>query len=219
MAITPEENVKKDFRESEFLDARTKVWMLIEDFASHIRPGMLESEAKIIGKEILVKEGISQSWHAPQVRFGSHTLKSFGEPVSEDLRLGDNDIFFLDLGLVWNGYEADAGRTFVVGSDVEHLKCRDDARRIFEEVATHWSNNKVSGVALYDFAIKSARSRGWILNLDLNGHRLGDFPHALVHKGSLQDFAEVPSPKRWVLEIQIRHPSKSFGAFFEDLLI
>ena len=28
-----------------------------------------------------------------------------------------------------------------------------------------------------------------------------------------------PSSGLWVLEIQIRHPSREFGAFFEDLLL
>jgi methionyl aminopeptidase len=28
-----------------------------------------------------------------------------------------------------------------------------------------------------------------------------------------------PSALRWMLEIQIRHPKRNFGAFFEDLLV
>jgi methionyl aminopeptidase len=28
-----------------------------------------------------------------------------------------------------------------------------------------------------------------------------------------------PSPLVWVLEIHIRHPTRKFGAFFEDMLL
>jgi hypothetical protein len=29
----------------------------------------------------------------------------------------------------------------------------------------------------------------------------------------------VPALRRWMLEIQIAHPTRPFGAFYEDLLI
>jgi len=212
------ESVKEDFSEAQFFEARAKVWAMIDALASEMRPGLRESEAKEICKKMFRDEGISQAWHATQIRFGQHTLKSFGEATDIDAILGENDIFFLDLGVVWNGYEGDAGRTFVVGKNPDYEKCRDDVRRIFDEVAAHWSRDKVNGIELYDFAVERAKAYGWVLNLDLNGHRLGDFPHALVHKGSLMDFNETPSPNRWVLEIQIRHPTESYGAFYEDLL-
>lgn len=52
----------------------------------------------------------------------------------------------------------------------------------------------------------------------MNGHRLGDFPHAVYFKGKLGEIDIIPKEKLWVLEILIRHPRKNFGAFFEDLI-
>jgi hypothetical protein len=60
---------------------------------------------------------------------------------------------------------------------------------------------------------------GWKLNLDIKGHRVSDFPHAIYRAGSLGDFVGRPNGGLWILEIQIAHPSKRYGAFYEDLLI
>jgi len=73
--------------------------------------------------------------------------------------------------------------------------------------------------ALYDYAGQRARELGWELNLDLSGHRLGDFPHEAHYDGSLADADIRPNPNLWVLEMAIRHPTRAFGAFYEDLLL
>lgn len=59
---------------------------------------------------------------------------------------------------------------------------------------------------------------GWQLNLDIKGHRVSDFPHAIHRGGDLGDFEHYPNAGLWILEIQIAHPSKPYGAFYEDLL-
>jgi hypothetical protein len=53
----------------------------------------------------------------------------------------------------------------------------------------------------------------------MSGHRLSEFPHAAHHKGALADAPFTPSPGLWMLEIQLRHPTRPFGAFYEDLLL
>ena len=53
----------------------------------------------------------------------------------------------------------------------------------------------------------------------IQGHRVSDFPHAIYKAGRLGDFAERPSSGLWILEIQIAHPTRPFGAFHEDLLV
>ena len=60
---------------------------------------------------------------------------------------------------------------------------------------------------------------GWQFNLDIKGHRVSDFPHAIYRAGDLGDFAQCPASGLWILEIQIAHPSRPFGAFYEDLLV
>ena len=60
---------------------------------------------------------------------------------------------------------------------------------------------------------------GWELNFDLPGHRVSDFPHAIYKAGALGDLDTQPRTGLWILEIQIAHPTRPFGAFYEDLLI
>ena len=70
-----------------------------------------------------------------------------------------------------------------------------------------------------NFAQNCAKSYGWILSLEkANGHRISDFPHAARIRGNIEEFDSTPAPDRWILEIQIRHPTRPFGAFYEDLL-
>ncbi|WP_260433383.1 hypothetical protein [Burkholderia cepacia] len=37
--------------------------------------------------------------------------------------------------------------------------------------------------------------------------------------GNLGDFDATPAAGLWILEIQITHPTRPFGAFHEDLLV
>lgn len=38
------------------------------------------------------------------------------------------------------------------------------------------------------------------------------------HPPQIRFGEKAPTANRWILEIQIRHPSRNFGAFYEDLL-
>ena len=49
-------------------------------------------------------------------------------------------------------------------------------------------------------------------------HRVSDFPHKVHYKGNLGDQDFTPAPNLWILEIQLRHPTENWGAFYEDLL-
>ena len=58
--------------------------------------------------------GISTYWHKRIVRAGRNTLLPYAENPP-DLTIGEDDILFLDLGPVFEKWEADFGRTFVLG--------------------------------------------------------------------------------------------------------
>lgn len=96
--------------------------------------------------------------------------------------------------------------------------CAAAAETIFREVEAHWRATGDGGTALYDYAAARAAAHGWVLNLDIKGHRVSDFPHAIYKAGSLGHFDARPEKDLWILEIQIAHPSRPFGAFYEDLL-
>jgi hypothetical protein len=133
--------------------------------------------------------------------------------------LGENDIFFIDIAPRVEQWEGDGGASFVVGNAPDYARCAADAERLFHETRALWRDAKLTGEQLYDFAIRRAHELGWVLNLDLPGHRVSDFPHAAIHTGSLAEYDESPASMRWILEIHLTDPEGRFGAFFEDMLL
>jgi Xaa-Pro aminopeptidase len=200
-------------------EARQMTRRAMHEVAASIRPGMLEEEALELTRRSLKAAGLLRGGHGIHVRFGRNTLKSFGVPSDAGVVLQPDDVFFLDIGPVWQKWEADAGDTFVVGADPDMLRIASDVKTVFDDVSGRWRNAGLTGRALYEFAVERAEALGWRLNLEMNGHRLSDFPHAAFHKGSLAEAPFRPTSALWVLEIQIRHPERPFGAFFEDLLL
>lgn len=201
------------------LETRSRTRQAIERIAAGIQPGMLEETAVEYARQVLKEAQMVRGWHGIHVRFGPNTLKPFGVPSEPGVRLRDNDIFFIDIGPVWQKWEGDGGDTFVVGNDPQMHQAKQAVREVFNRVRAKWLADRVSGQDLYQYAAAQARSLGWELNLHMSGHRLADFPHAALHKGSLADAPFSPSNALWVLEIQIRHPERPFSAFYEDLLL
>lgn len=199
--------------------AQQKTWQAIEAIAAVIRPGMRESDAQRQGERILADLGMQRAWHPLLVRFGANTLKTFKERSEDDPVLGDNDIFFIDMGAVWQDHEGDAGATFTTGQDLEMIACAAAAKTLYDRVRDYWQAEGATGQALYRHAEELAAGMGWKLNLDIKGHRVSDFPHAVYKAGDLGDLAARPNSGLWILEIQIAHPTRPFGAFFEDLLV
>lgn len=213
------ETVGGDFSVDHLQFARDQTLQVILAAAKQIRAGMSESEARRLVQEVQTAHGARKSWHPAQIRFGKSTLLGFGHKTGEDVILQEDDIFFLDIGPIFRGHEGDVGRPFVIGHDPEMHRCCKDAGWIWQKVREHWREQQTTGMQLYQFAKNTATERGWILTLDkANGHRISDFPHAVNRRGSIEGFQQVPAANRWILEIQIRHPTRSFGAFYEDLL-
>lgn len=198
--------------------ARERSWAVLADIRARLRPGISETQAQVIAAETFHAHAVERLWHKPYIRFGEHTLKTYRERPEADLRLADDDIFFIDLGLVFDGHEGDVGDTFTVGDAPERQACADAARRLFHDVAAAWREQGISGRELYAFADEHAQAMGWQFNHAVKGHRVGDFPHAIHKAGNLGDLPGAPTPGLWVLEIQIAHPDEPFGAFYEDVL-
>lgn len=219
MAVMVDESVGTEFSVDAIKTARDLTLAVISEAAQNIKPGDSESYARELVKQIQQRLGAPKSWHPPQIRFGENTLLPFGVKGSDDIVLKENDIFFIDIGPIFNGHEGDVGRAFAVGQDLEMQKCCKDVAEIWFEVRNYWFEKNVSGSELYKFAKTCAENRGWILSLkEANGHRIADFPHSAKARGSIEGFENTPSANRWILEIQIRHPRRPFGAFYEDLL-
>ncbi|WP_300630317.1 M24 family metallopeptidase [Pseudomonas sp.] len=213
------EAVGQHYNVSTMMKVRQMTRNAILDIARQIGPGMVEKDALELAKDVLAEREMLKGWHGVFVRFGRNTTKTFGAPSQPGMVLGKDDIFFIDIGPTWQEWEGDGGQTFVTGEDSEKARCAADSKAIFHEVRSHWLKTGATGKALYQFAVDATERRGWLLNLDLNGHRLSDFPHSAAYGGAMSDIEFTPSSQLWVLEIHIRNQENTFGAFFEDMLL
>lgn len=213
------ERVGTHYDREQMLIVRKMTLAAVDRIALAVKPGMLEEDAVLEGRRILKEMGLLRGWHGVRVRCGLNTLKVFRAPSEPGTLLQKDDIFFIDIGPVWQRWEGDAGNTYVVGDDPDMHRCKHDVQVIFNRVREKWRADALTGYDLYDFAAAEARSMGWELNLQTPGHRLGDFPHEALYSGSLSATHFPPTSSLWVLEIQIRHPERPFGAFYEDLLL
>jgi methionyl aminopeptidase len=203
----------------QILDVRTRTRGAVREIASRITSGMSEDSGRTLAANVLRDAGLRKGWHKILVRFGQNTTKNFEDPSTPGVVLGDDDIFFIDIGPIYEGCEGDAGDTFVVGHDPEMAKAAEDVKSIWTATRDRWLHDSLTGMALYQWAEETAERLGWQLNLELTGHRLSEFPHDAHYDGTLDRVDFRPSDSRWMLEIQIRHPEREFGAFFEDLLL
>ena len=213
------EAVGDAFSVAALLDVRRHTRRAVWEIASRIIPGTSEDEALAVAAEVLREHGLRKGWHKIIVRCGANTIKNFADPSAPGVVLADNDIFFIDIGPVCDGIEGDGGATFALGDDLDHRRGARDVETLWKVVRDRWRAESASGRQLFAFAQEQAAAMGWQLNLNLSGHRLSDFPHKALFNGKLRDVAFAPSDGLWVLEVQIRHPERDFGAFFEDLLL
>jgi len=198
---------------------------------SLIRSGVSESQ---LNEDIyrLAKEmyGITTYWHKRIVRAGSNTLAPYAENPP-DLTIGDDDILFLDLGPVFEDWEADFGRTFVIGSDPLKIKLRNDVGLAFAEGKRHFRQTAdITASQLYAFAVSLAHKFGWEFGGRIAGHLIGQFPHEKIEGDkvtlyvhpeshlSMRSLDEKGRRRHWILEIHFVDRAHRIGGFFEELL-
>lgn len=198
--------------------ARERSWAALHGIRERMCPGISEAEAKLAAAEVFEELGCERLWHPPLIRIGPNTTLTYRQRSDPNVRLGENDHYFIDLGLVFDGHEGDVGDTFVQGHAPQQLACAEAARELFRQVAATWRDEGLSGRALYAFARERAKAMGWRLNHAVRGHRVSDYPHAVHQAGDLGELDQIPAAGLWILEIQIAHPDQPFGAFYEDLL-
>jgi len=196
-----------------------------------IRAGLTESQ---LNQKIydLAKElyGISTYWHKRIVRAGANTLLPYADNPP-DRTIGEDDILFLDLGPVFEEYEADFGRTFVIGSDPIKLKIRDDVVQAFADGKQYFKENPdITADQLYAYAVSLAGKYGWEFGGPIAGHLIGQFPHERIAEDKVSLYVHPRSNLRmrstdekgqlrhWILEIHFVDRARQIGAFFEELL-
>src|SRR6201986_3452601 len=154
----------EDSRAAALLQAQEKADELFHTVETRglIRPNVRESQ---LNQDIynLAQQmyGISTYWHKRIVRAGRNTMAPYDENPP-DLTIGEDDILFLDLGPVFEEWEADFGRTFVVGSDPVKLKLRDDIGKAFADGKRYYKEHpEIKADELYHYAHALAKKYGW----------------------------------------------------------
>lgn len=174
--------------------------------------------------------GIEKYWHKRIVRSGKNTLLPYQENP-EDLYLQEDDILFMDFGPIFESWEADLGRTFVIGNDPLKLKLKNDVETAWHECHSYFASNpSMSGADLYHFVIAKTTELGWEFGGEMAGHIIGQFPHERLDREnkelyihpentlSLQTPDKDGNKREWILEIHFVDRTKEIGGFFEQLL-
>jgi Xaa-Pro dipeptidase len=179
--------------------------------------------------------GVTRHWHKRVVRAGPNTVCVFADTPPVHIIAAD-DIVYLDLGPVFESgnepWEADIGRSYALGDDVDKRRLVADLPRIFDIVKAHYeATPDITGAQLYAFAQAAAKDAGWVFGGTIAGHIVGEFPHAQRIPGEKENHRIAPRnhqrlrdpdpnghPRHWILEIHLVDAARSYGGFYERLM-
>jgi Xaa-Pro aminopeptidase len=187
----------------------------------------LSEEIVSLARDVI---GITQFWHKKIVRAGANTLHPFnGNPP--DRVIQQDDILFLDFGPIFGGWEADLGRTYVIGNDPLKLKLKRDVETAWQDAkAWYGQQSSLTGAACFHYVTELAKRYGWEHGGEIAGHIVGPFPHEQLGDGNLgldihpdnHDDILLPgkdgNPRQWILEIHFVDKTNNIGAFIEQML-
>ena len=173
--------------------------------------------------------GVEKHWHKRIARAGANTLTLAADnPPVRDIE--QDDIVYLDLGPVFEDWEADLGRTYILGNH-PGAPLVDALPVVLDRVQSHYhASPDITGAELYAFAQQAAAEAGWIFGGAIAGHLVSEFAHALIpgdknlnriYPGNpkrMRDPDELGRERHWILEIHLVEPAGLYGGFYERLL-
>ena len=197
-----------------------------------IAPGKSEEQLNAEVCELALKGfGIEKHWHKKIVRSGKNTLAIYPDnPPNRTIE--KDDILFIDLGPIVEGYEADIGRTYVLGNDPRKLRLQTDVKAAWYDIQ-EWYQNQTSLKAsdLFQYTVEKAVELGWEFGGEIAGHIVGKYPHEQppdprsleldIHPENHNDMflPDANGNKRhWILELQFIDRANEIGGYFEQLL-
>ena len=177
------------------------------------------------------KFGIEKHWHKKIVRSGINTLAIYPDNPPNRV-IHKDDILFIDLGPIVEGYEADIGRTYVVGKDPNKLKLKRDVESAWYEIREWYQQQtKLKASDLFNYAVLKAKRFGWEFGGEIAGHIVGKYPHEQpedpksleldIHPDNHDNIFLLDAdgnPRHWILELQFIDKENEIGGYFEQLL-
>jgi Xaa-Pro aminopeptidase len=174
--------------------------------------------------------GTTKHWHKRIVRSGPHTLSPYQENPPDRVIEAD-DIVFADFGPIFEEFEADLGRTYVLGADPVKHRLAADLPVIFDAGRRYFADHAdVTGAELHAELGRLARAAGWSLGNRHAGHLVGEFPHEKIDGADIESYIApgntTPMRRRdksgrachWILEVHLTDSARQFGGFYEQLL-
>jgi Xaa-Pro aminopeptidase len=197
-------------------------------FRAGITELKLSREIQALGGEMF---GQFRHWHKRIVRAGANTLRPYKEKLT-DLLIGEDDILFVDMGPVFDGWEADVGRTFVIGQDERKLQLANDVAKAWTKGQEFFDANsdRLTGADLYHFAVELAHGMTYEFGGQHAGHLIGNFPHEQVQGNETSNYIHPENTTRlidpdraghgrnWIFEIHFVDRERRYGGFFEQWL-
>lgn len=123
------------------------------EHAGIVRPDRTEREVQEDIYALALRQfGVEKHWHKRIVRAGSNTLTTASDtpPVRT---IEEDDVVYVDLGPVFEEWEADIGRTYALGNHPAKLSLVSDLSSVFERVQAHYHESPdITGAELYAFA-------------------------------------------------------------------
>ncbi|RAL60675.1 hypothetical protein DID88_009993 [Monilinia fructigena] len=219
-------------RAAYLLVAQDKAVSLFEEIErSLIRPGISEKElSKEVFELAAQRFGVEKHWHKRVIRSGPNTLLPYAQNTPDRVIQAD-DILFVDLGPVFEAWEADFGRTFVLGDDPAKIRLRDSLEPTWRKVRGQFLQNPgMSGEELYRLACVAGKEAGYEFGGGIAGHLVGNFPHERIpndrislyitpgNKETMGKLNAAGQKRHWILEIHLVDRDLQIGGFFEQLL-
>jgi Xaa-Pro aminopeptidase len=223
----------EDERAGRLLEAQQKAEELFEAVRERgiLAPGVREQEASDAIRDLSGELfGVRRFWHKRIVRAGENTLEPY-RVNPPDRVIEADDIVFVDFGPIFEEWEADFGRTYVLGNDPVKQRLRDDLPVVFEAGRQYFEENRdITGAQLYARMVELAEKAGWEFGGPHAGHLVGEFPHEKIAGDQIESYIAPGNdgPMRrddrtgrvchWILEVHLVDRERGIGGFFEQLL-
>lgn len=223
----------EQLRAARLVDAQRKAVALFDEIGRRglVRPGIGEAAlADEIRDLAAAALGVRRHWHKRIVRSGENTLTT-ARDTPADRVLGADDIVFIDLGPIFEEWEADFARTYVLGEDPGKLAICDALPQIWAAARAHFeATPDITGEQLFEQVVALSRAAGWDFGGAIAGHLVGEFPHEKIRGNEVDSYVAPGSvrPMRrkdrsgkqchWILEVHLVDPGRRYGGFYEQLL-
>src|ERR1700679_3477631 len=218
----------EDERAARLLDAQASAIALFDEVAARglVAAGQGEQavsdQVRDLANEMF---GKTRHWHKRIIRSGPHTLFPYRENPPDRVIAAD-DIAFADFGPIFEEFEADLGRTYVLGGDPVKHRLPAALPVIFGAGRRYFADRAgITGAQLHAEIERLAREGGWSLGGWHAGHLVGEFPPEKMDGADIESYIspENSTPMRrrdkagrvchWILEIHLVDTAGGFGGF------